>query len=162
MGKKIFSVFMWLYFAYMVFLLIGMAGIYLPIQIVLAIICCPLVFKFVNNRFEIKHDIIVRLVIVVVTFFITFNTIILSANIRVDRTIKPLVVQELEKEYNDYDEVEVLSIKYNELKPEKMTEYYEVTVEIIAKKGDETERETNKYRAVYDSVKRECLELTKH
>ena len=84
----------------------------------------------------------------------------LSYSIFVNRAVKPIVLNNVVEEYREYDVVDVIPWKYVEREPDGYTEYYEVFVEIVLKKENDVDRVEKKYLAVYDSITKQCIEIS--
>ncbi len=150
----------WIFTLFMFLFLTSMTGVYIGIQLLLAIISCPLVFIILFNKVEVKHKIVVRVVVMLLVFCASVFISSKSSVIIMKNAIEPVVAKQIMVENSDYSDVDIVSLDlYEYAEKDTNQEYIIVTVDYILKSDNNNTRNMKKYDIVYDILTRECISI---
>lgn len=150
----------WIFTLFMFLFLTSMTGVYIVIQLLLAIISCPLVFIILFNKVEVKHKIVVRVVVMLLVFCASVFISSKSSVIIMKNAIEPVVAKQIMVENSDYSDVDIVSLDlYEYAEKDTIQEYIIVTVDYILKSDNNNTRNMKKYDIVYDILTRECISI---
>ena len=153
----------WIFTLFMFLFLTSMTGVYIGIQLFLAIISCPIVFIILFKKIDVKHKIILRIFVMLLVFFASVFISSKSSVIIMKDAIEPVVVKQIMAENSDYKDVDVISLDlYEYAEKDNIQEYIIVTADYILKNDDNILRDMKKYDIIYNILTRECQSIKEH